>query len=311
MKYIEIAVTTTTEAADLVADVLFSSGAGGVSVDDPSDVAYVLQSEKFWDYVDEELLNGDRREVYVKTLVAESEADGFLAGLTAELAALKEYAECDCGSLAVFTKPEEGADWRNEWRKHFKPIVTPNITVVPAWIDYKPADGERIVKIEPGSAFGTGEHETTRLCLSLMPDVTGKDVLDVGCGSGILGISALIAGAASVYMCDIDATALASARENAALNGVADKKIVAEQADLLQNPTKTGDVIFANITADILIRLSQGIVKHLKPHGKMVLSGIIHQRLDEVKKAYSEAGLTCAEHKTEGEWDALLFVKPI
>jgi ribosomal protein L11 methyltransferase len=285
---------------------MFSLGASGVSVDDPADVKYILQSEKFWDYVDDSVLNEDRKEVYVKTLVAESEAESFLSELKEGLAELKNFAEVDTGSLDVFTKPEEGADWRNEWRKHFKPIVTPRITVVPSWIDYAPADGERVIKIEPGTAFGTGEHETTRLCLNLMPEVYGKDVLDVGCGSGILGVSAAILDAAGVYMCDLDPSAVASAKANAALNGVTER-IKAEQADLLQNSDKKGDVIFANITADILIRLSKDIVNHLKPHGKLVLSGIIHSRLKDVTAAYASAGLKLSEHKTDGDWDALAY----
>lgn len=303
MNYIEIAVTTTSEASELIADVMFSLGAGGVSVDDRKDVDEVLHSDVIWDYVDDSLLSGDDK-VVVRTVIAEEEQAAFIADLVDDLSALSERAECELGELTVTTTKSPEVDWQNEWKKHFKPINTPKITVVPSWQEYTAADGEKTLLMEAGAAFGTGEHETTRMCLTLIPDVADKTVLDVGCGSGILAIAAKLLGAKSVYGCDIDSNAIAAARGNADMNGV---EITVEKADLLSAPVGKADVIFANITADILIRLSKDILNHSEKDVKVVLSGIIHARLADVQSAYEQAGYRVDKHLVDGEWDALLL----
>lgn len=188
--------------------------------------------------------------------------------------------------------------------KYYKPIVTKHVTIVPTWIKYDKKDGERIMRLDPGMAFGTGSHATTRMCLELM-DVDGKDVIDVGCGSGILGIAAKIAGAKSVYMCDIDEQAVEFARKNAELNDV---EATIEKADLLEGDM-TADFIFANITADILMRFSKSIGKHLRENGTIVLSGIIDSRLDEVIQCYESAGYEIVERMAIDDWRALKLKK--
>ena len=206
------------------------------------------------------------------------------------------------GEIVVGEVDEQ--DWANEWKKYYKPIVTSQITVVPTWINYTPADGEKIMRLDPGMAFGTGEHATTRMCLELM-DVKGKSVIDVGCGSGILGIAAELVGADSVYMCDIDPQAVEFAKKNALLNGV---KAVVEEADLIEGDHKA-DFIFANITADILMRLSRSIGKHLNDDGIIVLSGIINTRLDEVIECYKGAGYVIIDKAEREDWRALKLKK--
>ena len=156
------------------------------------------------------------------------------------------------------------------------------------------------MRLDPGMAFGTGSHATTRMCLELM-DVEGKDVIDVGCGSGILGIAAKICGAKSVYMCDIDAQAVEFATKNAELNNVV---ATIEKADLLEGEQQA-DFIFANITADILMRFSKSIGKHLRENGTIVLSGIIDTRLDEVIQCYESVGYQIVERMAIDDWRAL------
>lgn len=184
--------------------------------------------------------------------------------------------------------------------KYYKPIVTPNVTVVPSWIKYTPKEHETVMRLDPGMAFGTGEHATTRMCLELM-DAKGKRVIDVGCGSGILGIAAALTGATEVYMCDIDSQAVEFARRNAEFNGVS---CVTEQADLLKGD-RAADLIFANITADVLMRLADGIGRHLAPGGEIILSGIIAERLEEVERKYTECGYAVITRAANGDWRAM------
>ncbi len=293
MKYKTITVCTNHNDADLISSAMFDAGAGGVSILDKQDFLDLIKSDIIWDYVDESILN-QSDVVRVSTI---SPDDEFLSRLEENLASMREYG-VQYGEITVDEIDE--ADYENEWKKYYKPIVTKHITVVPTWIKYDKKPNERIMRLDPGMAFGTGSHATTRMCLELM-NVEGKDVIDVGCGSGILGIGAKLCGAKSVYMCDIDDQAVRFARENAEQNGV---DAIIEQADLLQGERKA-DFIFANITADILMRLSKDIGKHLKDGGEIVLSGIIDTRLDEVKKCYIDAGFEIVEEMAMDGWCAM------
>ena len=192
------------------------------------------------------------------------------------------------------------ADWANEWKKYYNPIVTHSVTVVPTWIDYPAAEDETVLRLDPGMAFGTGEHATTRMCLE-MADARGKSVIDVGCGSGILGIAAALTGAKCVYMCDIDPQAVEAARANAALNGV---DCTIERADLIEGKERA-DLILANLTADILSRLAPSVGEHLNEGGEIVASGIIAERLDEVKGVFAAHGFRVIEERADGDWRAL------
>lgn len=299
MKYKTISVTTNHDSAELVSSAMFDVGAEGVSILDKQDFLDLVKSDVIWDYVDETiLLQSDA--VKVSTVVTPDDTD-YEIRLENRLGEMKGYGVV-YGEIVVGEVDEQ--DWANEWKKYYKPIVTSQITVVPTWINYTPADGEKIMRLDPGMAFGTGEHATTRMCLELM-DVKGKSVIDVGCGSGILGIAAELVGADSVYMCDIDPQAVEFAKKNALLNGV---KAVVEEADLIEGDHKA-DFIFANITADILMRLSRSIGKHLKEDGIIVLSGIINTRLDEVIECYEGAGYVIIDKAEREDWRALKLKK--
>ncbi len=295
MKYKTITVFTNHNDADLISSAMFDAGAGGVSILDKQDFLDLVKSDVIWDYVDESVLQQSEI-VKVSTMYEPTDTD-FLAALEANLDEMKkngvQFGEILLGEI-------DAADYENEWKKYYNPIKTKNITIVPTWIDYKASEGEKIMRLDPGMAFGTGSHATTRMCLELM-DVEGKDVIDVGCGSGILGIAAKICGAKSVYMCDIDEQAVEFAKRNAELNKV-DATI--EKADLLEGDQKA-DFIFANITADILMRFSKSIGKHLRQNGTIVLSGIIDTRLDEVIQCYEDAGYEIVERMAMDDWRAL------
>lgn len=295
MKYKTITVFTNHNDADLISSAMFDAGAGGVSILDKQDFLDLVKSDVIWDYVDASVL--EQSEVVKVSTMYEQDDSDFPINLEANLEELKkngvQFGEILRGEI-------DAADYENEWKKYYNPIKTKNITIVPTWIDYKASKGEKIMRLDPGMAFGTGSHATTRMCLELM-DVHGKDVIDVGCGSGILGIAAAICGAKSVYMCDIDEQAVEFARKNALLNHV---NATIEKADLLQGEQKA-DFIFANITADILMRFSKSIGKHLRENGTIVLSGIIDTRLDEVIQCYQSAGYQIVERMAIDDWRAL------
>lgn len=299
MKYKTITVFTNHNDADLISSAMFDAGAGGVSILDKQDFLDLIKSDVIWDYVDESVLM-QSDEVKVSTICDVDDND-FLKRLETRLEEMKAYG-VKYGEIV--TGEIDAADYENEWKKYYKPIVTKHVTIVPTWIKYDKKDGERIMRLDPGMAFGTGSHATTRMCLELM-DVDGKDVIDVGCGSGILGIAAKIAGAKSVYMCDIDEQAVEFARKNAELNDV---EATIEKADLLEGDM-TADFIFANITADILMRFSKSIGKHLCENGTIVLSGIIDSRLDEVIQCYELAGYEIVERMAIDDWRALKLKK--
>lgn len=295
MKYKTITVFTNHNDADLISSAMFDAGAGGVSILDKQDFLDLVKSDVIWDYVDESVL--EQSEVVKVSTMYEQDDSDFPINLEANLEELKkngvQFGEILRGEI-------DAADYENEWKKYYNPIKTKSITIVPTWIDYKASKGEKIMRLDPGMAFGTGSHATTRMCLELM-DADGKDVIDVGCGSGILGIAAAICGAKNVYMCDIDEQAVEFARKNALLNHV---NATIEKADLLQGEQKA-DFIFANITADILMRFSKSIGKHLRENGTIVLSGIIDTRLDEVIQCYQSAGYQIVERMAIDDWRAL------
>lgn len=295
MKYKTITVFTNHNDADLISSAMFDAGAGGVSILDKQDFLDLVKSDVIWDYVDESVL--EQSEVVKVSTMYELGDKDFEANLEANLEELKkngvQFGEILKGEI-------DAADYENEWKKYYNPIKTKNITIVPTWIEYNPGKDEKIMRLDPGMAFGTGSHATTRMCLELM-DVEGKDVIDVGCGSGILGIAAKICGAKSVYMCDIDAQAVEFATKNAELNNIV---ATIEKADLLEGEQQA-DFIFANITADILMRFSKSIGKHLRENGTIVLSGIIDTRLDEVIQCYQSAGYQIVERMAIDDWRAL------
>lgn len=299
MKYKSISVTTIHSDADLVSSAMFDAGAGGVSIFDRQDFLDLIKSDVIWDYVDEALLT-QSDEVKVSTIYDPDDKE-----FCSRLAAIFDAMRANGVTIGELIEGEvDEADYENEWKKYYNPIITPQITIVPTWIKYEPSSGERIMRLDPGMAFGTGEHATTRMCLELL-DVEGKSVIDVGCGSGILGIAAAICGAKDVYMCDIDEQAIDFARKNAQLNAV---EAVIEQADLIAGDRKA-DFIFANITADILMRLSKDIGKHLNDDGVVVISGIIDTRLDEVRDCYESAGYEVIDSMSIGDWRALKLMR--
>ena len=311
MKYIELTIHTTSEASELVADILWNYTEGGVAVSDISDVI-ALQSGKtgvFWDYLDESLQDTKQTDVLVKAFLLPERADEIPA-IMQEICACRERSggAIPFGTLEETKREIDGDDWIDIWKKHFRPIHLGHIVVVPEWIEYERAADEKVILLDSNMAFGTGEHETTAMCVELMQEYLkeGDVVLDVGCGSGILGIAAAKLGARLCYLTDIDPVAVASSKHNAERNGVSQKVVVAE-SNLVDDTSMKADVILANITAEILVSLAPAVPAHLEGGGTVILSGIIPDRAEKVKSAFAAAGLCCMEERRRGEWLAMVL----
>ena len=312
MKFIEFNVHPTTQGSELVADIFWNYTNYGVTVCDYNDIV-ALQSDKrtFWDYMDDDVArpSGD---VLVKCFLPVDIADENIRSVLADIEALTGRSAFPLGTLETARREVDGDDWIDIWKKHFRPLhIGEQVVVCPEWIEYAPKEGEAVVRLDSNMAFGTGEHETTAMCLELLQLYLrpGDTVVDVGCGSGILGIAALLLGAGFAYMTDIDYVAVQSASHNAALNGVDGRAKIA-LSDLLEDADVRGQVMTANITADILCRLAGSIPKNLCPGGALILSGIIAPKLAQVIAAYEGVGLHVEKQLQRGEWYALAFRAP-
>jgi len=313
MKFIELTVHTTTEGSELISDIMWNYTNYGVTICDVNDII-ALQNDKrtFWDYMDDELTEAQNSDVLVKCFIAVEVAENTIKQIVADINETAERAKdfIKMGSLETTRREIDGDDWIDVWKKHFRPIHIGKVVVCPEWIKYQPEKDEHIIKLDSNMAFGTGEHETTSMCLELLQESINKNdtVIDVGCGSGILGIAAVKLGAKKAYLTDIDIVAVRSAEHNSALNGTSEKTQVA-LSNLLDDAEIVGDTMTANITADILCMLSESIPKNLKVGGTLILSGIIESKLEQVITAYQNKGLTLEKQIRKGEWFALKMIR--
>ncbi|MCL2062366.1 MAG: 50S ribosomal protein L11 methyltransferase [Firmicutes bacterium] len=305
MKYLKISVHTTTEFSDIVASVLMEHGSDGVSIKDHSDVLQLLKSPLNWDYADESILKTEFHGALVFGYFNETANAN---KIREAVSALKNDPYFDTGSLEVLSSYEDSADWENVWKQFFKPITVKKITIVPAWLKHKQKNTVPVY-IDPGLAFGTGSHETTALCIELMQQIqlAGKHVADIGCGSGILGISALKLGASRCTMLDIDPCAVRASQENAEFNGVFNLCTFIE-GGFSKTENLQLDVIVANLTADLLVEFCSYAEKMLHSGGVLIVSGILDGYLPQVQKAFC-ANFTTLKTQQRGDWHGLLLIK--
>ena len=272
----------------------------GLMIEDYSDFSL---NGMYGELVDEEILNADRSVVKVSLFVPEEK----------NLLEYKEYLDARLTTLGIvyemFTEGLNEEDWSQSWKQYYKPIPLGRVTVVPAWEKYEAKEGEILVRMDPGMAFGTGTHETTRLVMRIMQDELrgGERVLDVGTGSGILSICASKLGAASCNAYDIDPVAVKVARENAKDDGC--DNITVGVSDLLAGVDLSGgkyNFCVANIVADIIIRMMPDISDYLEVGAPLILSGIIAPRADEVREAVRAAGFEIVREEQENDWLAIM-----
>ncbi len=309
MNYLQMNIETLSAGQEAVSNLLIAAGVGGFEVIDPQDFQEFLDTvTPHWDYVDEELLKRQSDRTIIKVYAADNEQGlAMFKDIEHRIEELRKTPEAKLyGTLEITVSDLPEEDWQSGWKQYYKPIHVNHLVVVPLWENYEPKDGEIVMKIDPGMAFGTGAHETTRLCLKALTktDLAGKTILDVGCGSGILSIGGVLLGAQSAFGCDIDQLAVEVARRNAALNGLESKTGYAA-GDLLSVVEGKYPIVVANIVADVILTLLKDLHKVLLPGGLFVASGIIDDRKDELLAAIQKAELTIENIEEERGWVAI------
>ena len=305
MRYIEVIVDTPEELLDQRCEEMSAMGVGGFVIENEADFQDFLENNhQYWDYVDQELEQQYAGVSRIKCYLTDDEA-----GQDSLRQIRAAYGQVEVSFV-------EDSDWENNWREYYKPIpVGEKLVVVPEWEEI-PRDGRTPLRLDPGLIFGTGCHATTRMCLAELEQYVNQDtrVLDLGCGSGILGIGALVLGAKSCLGCDIDPKAPDVVRSNAALNGIGAERLTACAGDILADASlRRGfgggyQLVLANIVSDVIIPLSRFVRDFLSEDGVFITSGIIEGRQDEVRAALESAGLKIVKHRCEEEWHCFTCV---
>ena len=300
MDWTEICISVNAKDVDLAGDIAQMVVPYGIYVEDYSHLEEEAWEIAHIDLIDEELLQKDRTKALVHVYISPEENPA------EALSFLRERYEAEGIPYTVSTASCAEEDWINNWKKYFKPIpVGKSLLIRPTWEDAYEPQGRKVLHLDPGLAFGTGTHETTRLCMELLEEflTPGQRMLDVGCGSGILSVAALLLGAGEAVGVDIDGLAVKTAVENAQLNGVADR-FTALCGDLTEKVQGLFDVVAANIVADVIIRLTGDVERFMKPGALYVMSGIIDAREADVLRAI-EGRFAVEARREEKGWVAL------
>ena len=309
MNWTEVTIKTTTEAVEAISNILMEERCGGVMIEDPKDFLFQKKNELDWDYVEEEVFNKSGQDgVLIKTYIPEERNVLELIETVKARISLLPSCGLDMGEGSVSLSNVNESDWANEWKKYYKPTkVGKKIVVKPSWEDYEKQEGDLIIELDPGMAFGTGTHETTSMCIRELENYVDetKTVFDIGCGSGILAIAAAQLGAKEVVAGDLDEVAVKVSKENCEINHVSDK-VVVKHGSLFEVVDSKADVIVANIIADIIKILAKDVSKFLKEDGVFISSGIILAKIDEVCEALEENGFEIVKVERLGEWSAIV-----
>lgn len=298
MNWLEITVESEPEELEDLCTALEAAGVEGLVIQDEATVNDFLEkNKKYWDYVDDEVLERVRGICSASFYLEDSE-DGKME--------LERIQAAVPGRYSV--KIVKNEDWENNWRGYYHSIETgERLVIVPEWLDV-PDDGRVPLKMDPGLIFGTGSHPTTRMCLEEMEHFSPKTVLDLGCGSGILGIAALLLGAEHATGCDIDEKAPHVVKENGALNGLMEDRLTVYDGDVLHDSALSDklngkyDLVLANIVADVIIALAPAVPQWMASGAAFICSGIIEGRQFEVEQALNRAGLIIVNHRKSDEW---------
>ena len=281
MDWTEILVEVGADRIDEAAAIANMTVPYGIYIEDYSDLEQEVMEIAHVDLIDEDLLKQDRSKAKIHIYIDPEDNIGEAVQFLRERLNAAEIAH------TIDQSNVQEDDWLNNWRKFFKPMpVGEKLLINPSWFTDTDPKGRLVINIDPGLAFGTGKHETTRLCMEALERYVkgGERVLDVGCGSGILGIAAVLLGADSAFGVDIDETAVRTANENAQVNHVSDR-MTAIAGDLVDKVTEKYDIVVANIVADAIIALSASVMSFMTDDAVYIVSGIIDTRADDVKNA--------------------------
>ncbi len=299
--------------ADVFTDRLIMNGIEEFVVTDPRDVADLKNTSIYFDYIDDELtsMRESKITIYLNRNEEYREKKRIIYDQIQEASRSGVNVRVDMEDIA-----EE--DWMNSWKRFYKPLeIGRNLLIKPSWEEIPEGNTRTVVEIDPSSSFGTGTHETTRLCMMMLEDdIKGDEhVLDMGCGSGILGVTALLLGAQRALLIDVEDDSMTAVSENMERNHIDPSRYSAVKGNVLEDEvlrkvvsSGSFDVITANIVSDIVIAMKELFRECLKESGVLITSGIIIDRIDEVRSAYEEAGFKVKNIKIEGEWAAIRFV---
>ncbi|WP_297517522.1 50S ribosomal protein L11 methyltransferase [uncultured Clostridium sp.] len=305
--WIEIQVITTSEALEPVSGIFYTLDCKGVAIEDPEDVTGREKGPLTWDFADLNIFEHNGECAVVKAYFAETDnIEEIVTFVKEKVEEIKEWG-FDIGRGEVSTTEKKEEDWANTWKQYYKPTnIGPNIVIKPTWEVYEKKDNEMVIEMDPGMAFGTGTHETTRLCAMALEKYVKEDstVFDIGTGSGILALIASKLKAKYALGVDLDPVAVESAKKNIELNDVTNIEIV--YGDLVEVVEGKADIVVANILAEIVCLLTDDVKKVLKKDGLFISSGIIHERKQMVLDKLEEQGFEIIEATEEGEWDCII-----
>lgn len=321
MNWIETEIFTATNGVDVLCAYLLDIGIKGFVIKDSNDFQEFLDNKVGnWDYIDDDLMNLSNCETSITVYIPDDEQGAEMVISLKDL--LKNLKANDIngtfGRLELQFSNVKEEDWANNWKQYFKPLkIGDKLLVKPSWEDYNNVDNRTILEIDPASSFGTGQHNTTKLCLEFLETCINKGdkILDLGCGSGILSIGAMLLGADSVTAIDIEEHSVRTAIENAQKNGIPTDKYTAycgniiEDIELSNRIGTNYDIITANIVADVLIAMKNHFYKYLKDNGILIISGIIDSRKDEVIDEVVNAGFKVESIKELDNWVSVKLIK--
>ncbi|NLW20557.1 MAG: 50S ribosomal protein L11 methyltransferase [Clostridiales bacterium] len=306
MDWIEASVSTTTQAADAVSEALIRAGAKGSQIIDRADIPQAEAGPGYGELYSQALRDSLPADVQVKAWFASPEHLLLARSAISQLAGILGTA---AGRLELRSRQVRDEDWAENWKRYFKPLrVGRRLVVRPVWETYDRQPHDLVIDMDPGMAFGTGTHETTRLCMEMIEaHFAGGSALDIGTGSGILAIALARLGADQVLAVDLDPVAVKAARENIARNGLA-QRIQVRQGDLTGGISgQQFNLVCANILADVILSLAPDVRPLLAAGGRFLASGIIRERARDVEDALTGLGFSLLDQRQEGEWVALLF----
>ena len=305
-KWQELTVEVLREAEEAASNILIELGSQGVAIDDSAD--YLGRVGKYGEVFPEvKQVDTVKITAYYPEHV---DIDAVEKEVAQSLSALSDFG-VNAGDIHYDTQELAEQDWAENWKKYYEPTrISHDLTIVPSWTDYEAKTGEKIIRLDPGMAFGTGTHPTTKMSLFALEQVLrgGETVLDVGTGSGVLSIASSLLGAKSIYAYDLDEVAVRVAQENIDLNAGTENIHVAT-GNLLQGVDIQADVIVANILADILINMTEDAYRLVKDEGYLIMSGIISEKWEMVRESAEKAGFFLETHMIQGEWNACVFKK--
>ncbi len=315
MNWTQVSVLTTSEAVEAVSNIFMEFEAKGVKIEDTQDFQNIDTKDEaeHGRIFDVNAIPHINSGAIVSSYFPETDSiETKLPQIEERVRNLKEFG-LNPGPAEVKANPVADEDWATEWEKYYHPLrITRYLTIVPSWEGYQPTTGEeKIIRLDPGMAFGTGTHPTTQLSLQALETVVrgGESMIDVGTGSGVLSIGARLLGVKDIFATDVDDVAVRSAKENIKLNFDADSmEIVAN--DLLNGIHKQVDLVVANILAEIIIPLVPQAFENLKPNGTFITAGIINSKLDTVRNAIEKQGFKVLQVLNMGDWYSIIAKKP-